>query len=303
VARHRFKRQSVAAFLLLLVSQGCATEDLAPSAPSSLEAGQTAMVRGFQHEPAGYRRLMLNNANALPTAQGWSTAIDGVWHLNAYPPVSLVRDQTAPCSPPHAWSATYKTGLAAGSGPVTLVSQSGAKALESRYWYIRVCLKVGRAGNFENQASGTKMWFLTVGDAPATARCSIIPKIKGDAVQAIKSTWNASATFECSGVLPTVRFLQLNSVARPIKADVWQVHEWLVDAGDVNKANGRFRWWIDGQLVLDKRNHKFRTSKSGFYHGLSKWRWAPTWGGTTGVRTRADDYLIDDVYVSNSGRL
>jgi hypothetical protein len=130
------------------------------------------------------------------------------------------------------------------------------------------------------------MWFLSVGDAPTRGHCSIVPVIKGDGVQANKSTWNATATFECSGVLPTVRFLPLNSVDRPIKADVWQVHEWLVDAGDVNRANGRFRWWIDGQLVLDKKNHKFRTTKSGYYHGLSKWRWLNV-GGMTGVRTRA----------------
>ena len=257
----------------------------------------------LQHEPAGYSRIMLNKADALPTARGWSTGVDGVWHLNNYPPATKLSASSAPCSPPNIWSATYQPGLVAGSGPVTLVGQSGVRASEARYWYIRICLKVGRNGKFENQATGTKMWFLTVGDAPSTGHCSIIPLIKGDAAQATKSDWNAAATFECSGVLPTVRFLQLKTVDRPIKADVWQVHEWLVDAGDVNQANGRFRWWINGQLVLDRKNHRFRTSKSGYYHGLSKWRWAPTWGGTLGVRTRADDYQIDDVYVSQSGRL
>jgi hypothetical protein len=223
--------------------------------------------------------------------------------MNSTPTAAGLNDATALCSPPGVWSATYPTGLRAGSGPVTLWGQtSTTTAAESRRWYIRACIRVGRAGAYENQAWGTKLWYATVGDAPGPGHCSIIPIIKGDVVQAAKSTWNAGATFECSGVLPTVRFLQLSSVGRPIKADVWQVHEWLIDAGDIDQANGRFRWWIDGQLVLDKQNQKFRTNASGFYHGLSKWRWAPTWGGTLGVRTRVDYYKIDDVYISRNGK-
>jgi len=302
-------RQSLAVVLSLMSTlSACAPQDSTPSAPSSFQTVQVdtaivGLVVRLRHQPAGYTRIMHNKADALPTASGWSTAFDGVWHLNNYPPVSKVRDGGAPCSPPNVWSATYRPGLLAGSGPVTLVGQSGPRATEARYWYIRICLKVGRNGKFENQATGTKMWFLSVGDAPATGHCSIIPMIKGDAVQAIKPDWNAMATFECSGVLPTVRFLQIKSVDRPIKSDVWQVHEWLIDAGDIDKTNGRFRWWIDGKLVLDHKNHKFRTTKSGYSHGLSRWRWAPTWGGTKGVRTRADDYRIDDVFVSQRGRL
>jgi len=214
-----------------------------------------------------------------------------------------LNDAAAPCSPPGVWFAKYRSGLKAGSGPVTLYAQkTSTQATESRRWYVRACIRVGRAGQYENQATGTKLWFASVGDAPGPAHCSVVPMIKGDAVQAVKSTWTAGATFECSGVLPTVRFLQIPSAGRPIKADVWQVHEWLIDAGDIDKTNGRFQWWIDGNLVLDRQNQKFRTNQSGFYHGLSKWRWAPTWGGTVGTRTRDDYYLIDDVYVSSNGK-
>jgi hypothetical protein len=214
VAFYPSSRQSVAAVLLLMSAlNGCGPQDSTPSAPSSFPTAQVDTAGGglfvkSQHEPPGYTRIMLNKADALPTAHGWSAAVDGVWHLNNYPPLSKVSDRGAPCSPPNVWSATYKPGLSAGSGPVTLVGQSRVRATEARYWYIRICLKVGRNGKFENQATGTKMWFLSVGDAPATGHCSIIPIIKGDAVQAIKSDWNAAATFECSGVLPTVRFLQ-----------------------------------------------------------------------------------------------
>ncbi|HSR91361.1 MAG TPA: hypothetical protein VLK88_08645 [Gemmatimonadales bacterium] len=162
-------------------------------------------------------------------------------------------------------------------------------------------MQVGHAGGYENQATGTKLWFATVSDVPSAPRCSIIPRIKGDGKQAVKSTWSVITTFECGGVLPTVTFNQLGS-GRPFKSDVWQVHEWVIDAGDIDVANGRFQWWIDGTLVMDKQNQKFRTVKSGRTHGLSVFRWTPTWGGTAGVRTRADDYKIDDVYVSSWGK-
>jgi len=167
---------------------------------------------------------------------------------------------------------------------------------------MRICMKVGAGGLYENQATGTKLGLISVGDAPSTGHCSIIPMIKGDGVQAVKSSWTATVNFECSGVLPTVRFYQIASAGRPIKSDVWQIHEYLIDAGDVDRANGRLRWWIDGKLVLDRTNQKFRTNKSGYYHGLSRWRWAPTWCGIIGVRTRADNYQIDDVFVSVYGK-
>jgi len=164
-------------------------------------------------------------------------------------------------------------------------------------------MRVGRAGQYENAPTATKIWFGTVGDAPGPGHCSVVPMIKGDGTQAVKSNWVAIAAFECSGVLPTVNFYQLPSAGRPIKSDVWQVHQWLIDAGDINQSNGRFQWWIDGKLVMDKQNQKFRTTKSGFSHGLSKWRWAPTWGGATGVKTRVDYFIFDDVYVSGNGKL
>ena len=183
-----------------------------------------------------------------------------------------------------------------------LDGQGRVPVSESRRWYIRACIKVGRASQYENQATATKLFFVQLADDPSSARCSLIPMIKGDARQLVKSTWNALGAFDCAGVLPSANFYQLPNVGRPIKADVWQVHEWLIDAGDVNQANGRFQWWIDGQLVMDHKNHKFRTTADGNTHGIYRWRWAPTWGGMVGVRTRSDYYRIDDVYISGWGK-
>jgi len=298
----------MAVWIVVSGAIACAPDSTAPAANSS-ETLTPAANRGavaattHQHEPVGYSPAFDNRADGLPPVTAWYTGSVGAWRMNYSSTAGELNDAAAPCSPPGVWFAKYRSGLKAGSGPVTLYAQkTSTQATESRRWYVRACIRVGRAGQYENQATGTKLWFASVGDAPGPAHCSVVPMIKGDAVQAVKSTWTAGATFECSGVLPTVRFLQIPSAGRPIKADVWQVHEWLIDAGDIDKTNGRFQWWIDGNLVLDRQNQKFRTNQSGFYHGLSKWRWAPTWGGTVGTRTRDDYYLIDDVYVSGSGK-
>jgi hypothetical protein len=116
----------------------------------------------------------------------------------------------------------------------------------------------------------------------------------------VKSSWYAQVAFVCGGILPSTKFVQLSSAGRAIKSDVWQVHEWLIDVGDIGQANGTFTWWIDGKLVVDKRGHKFRTQA--LPHGVYRWKWAPTWGGVGGVKTRADDYQVDDIYVSSYGK-
>jgi len=259
-------------------------------------------VSVYANEPLGFTHVLENSASGLPGTIGFTSALDGFWRMNASPNTKAITDTSAPCSPPGVWSATYPSGLTAGSGPVTLWGQiSKTSAPEARQWYLRACLKVGRSGGFQNQPSGTKMMIISLSGDPALKRCSVIPIIQGDGTVVVKSSWNANVTFECAGLLPTVKFMQLPGVGRPIKSDVWQVHEWIVDVGDVDQSNGRFRWWIDGKLVLDRKN-KFRTRANGLTHGVYWWRWTPTWGGMVGVRTRPDDYQIDDIYVSSFGK-
>ena len=294
-----------AAALLVLAAFGCAPDGTTPSGDlSDHSAAQvTAQSTGHQHEPAGFTAVTNNTTDALPPIPTFVSGPPGVWRMNYSPTAKLLSDATAPCSPPHIWSTTYKAGMLAGRGPITLWSQGKTGAPpESRRWYIQVCMKVGRNGLYENHAVGTKLFFLMLSDDPAIERCALVPLAKGDAVQAIKSTWNVFVTFQCAGILPTVNFYQLGTVGRPFKSDVWQMHEWVLDVGDIDQANGRFQWWIDGKLVLDKQNQKFRTAKSGLTHGVSRWKWAPTWGGTTAIRTRDDDYQIDNVYVSGQGK-
>lgn len=276
-----------------------ASADKAPDGKAP--ADKAASV--FPNEPAGFTTVLINHADQIPATITWSTASAGVWRMFPTPPAVEVSSSTAPCSPPGSWRATYWKGMLAGRGPVTVFSQgTSGKAPESRRWYVRVCIRVGRNGGYENQATGTKLGFLSISDDPAKERCAVIPRIKGDAVQAVKSTWMAEVTFECGGMLPTILFRQLQNLptGRPIKSDVWQVHEWLVDVGDINQANGSFKWWIDGKLVVDRQGQKFRSSA--VTHGVYRWRWSPTWGGVQGVRTRDDDYFVDDVYISGYGK-
>ena len=249
-------------------------------------------------EPANYLPIVSNSASVMPPRVGFGEAELGGWHVNPAPitQVGMAWAATAPCTPPQVWRATYTVGWTAGKGPITLLTQDWP--WEANRLYVRVCLKLGRIGLYENQPSGTKMMFLSVGDSPGTARCSIVPRVKGNGSVSTMATWPVEISFECAGVLPTTSWPQLASAGRPFRSDVWQVHEWLLDAGSIDRADGSALWWIDGQLVLRAAGLKMRTTASGNTHGFSRWKWAPTWGGTVGTKLRGDDYLIDHVYIS-----
>ena len=263
----------------------------------ALLAGRPLFAAAQAHQPAGFTPLAENTAAALPPTQGFGSAVFGNWHVNPAPAtqVGMVSSVATMCSPPGAWRATYTAGWTAGKGPITLLTQNWR---EVKRLYVKVCLKIGKTGQYENQPTGTKMMFFTVSDDPMVARCSIIPRVRGDGAVATKPNWMVDVEFNCAGVLPTANWTQLSGVGRPLRSDVWQVHEWLLDAGSVDKNDGSVQWWIDGQLVLNRTGVKIRTAKNGNTHGFSRWKWAPTWGGTAGVKTRADDYMIDHVYVS-----
>jgi hypothetical protein len=70
----------------------------------------------------------------------------------------------------------------------------------------------------------------------------------------------------------------------------------VLEVNTLGQANGIFRWWIDGNLVLDYSDmvYIFSGNTSRFF----SWKWNPTWGGTLGRRTRDDFMAIDHVYLS-----
>src|SRR6185503_4253472 len=226
---HRSLAYSAAA-LLVLASFGCAPDGTTPSGELSdrFSADQvTPLSTGHQHEPLGFTAVTNNTTDALPPIPTFVSGPPGVWRMNYSPTAKLLSDATAPCSPPHIWSTTYKAGMLAGRGPITLWSQGKTGAPpESRRWYIQLCMKLGRNGLYENQAVGTKLFFISLADDPSIERCAVIPRAKGDVVQAIKSSWTVWAGFECAGILPNATFYQIAGAGRPLKSDVWQVHEW-----------------------------------------------------------------------------
>ena len=256
-------------------------------------------------EPSGLAVVVSSNANKLPIVDGLLHLIsgwDGVWGMNKGSTTVSVNDLAAPCSPPGTWKATYSKGWEDGVGPVTLWAQrTKIPTAEYKLAYIRVCLKIGNNGLYENQSSGTKLMFINLGDGPTGAHCSIIPRVDGDGGVKIKADWRAEISFECFNVIPNALWYEKNTNIRPIKSDKWQVHEYIINAGDIDKNNGYIKWYIDGTLAIEKYNILFRTAKSNFTHKVYKWKWAPTWGGNSGqVKTRVDYYYIDDIYMSGS---
>jgi hypothetical protein len=154
----------------------------AVSSDHTASTDHASPVTAYANEPAGFTRLLQNSATALPAVLQY-TALNpaGFWRMNPSPNTKLITTSAAPCSPPGVWSATYPAGFKAGSGPVTLWAQGASTGTvpEARRWYMRSCIKVGRAGGYENQTYGTKMGSSVWAVLRATERVLWFPSSRG----------------------------------------------------------------------------------------------------------------------------
>jgi len=90
---------------------------------------------------------------------------------------------------------------------------------------------------------------------------------------------------------------QNRSRAFLMTAGDWHHWEAVQELNEIGRANGVFRMWIDGTLLLDYRDVTFVTRDA--LQGFNLWKWNPTWGGGNKEhRTRDDVVQIDHVYLS-----
>jgi len=72
--------------------------------------------------------------------------------------------------------------------------------------------------------------------------------------------------------------------------------EFVLQLNTIGQANGVFRWWIDGTLVMDYRDMIYVDAANPL--GFFTFKFWPYWGGGGGTRTRDDYIQVDHLYLS-----
>ena len=86
---------------------------------------------------------------------------------------------------------------------------------------------------------------------------------------------------------------------RVFTAGEWHQLEYVATLNDIGLANGTFRLWMDGTLLIDLADVVFRDAAHP--RGFWKIHWNPVWGGGVGgdpSKSRDDFFDIDHVYMS-----
>src|SRR2546425_4460239 len=105
---------------------------------------------------------------------------------------------------------------------------------------------------------------------------------------------------------PRLEFRQQNYTSRNLEPNVdrslvmtvgpWHHVELLMELNKLGVANGRLNLWVDDKRVLDYRDVVYIVP--GATSRFEAYKWAPTWGGAGGIRSRSDAIQIDHVYIS-----
>jgi hypothetical protein len=237
------------------------------------------------HEPGGYVSFAEHAFAVLPSG---TNGRSGFWYNTGGPNLSLQLDAGSPESPPSVIQTRFPAGFVAGSEPVNFGGWDGANTQKSRV-YISFWLKI-LGSDYENQSVGTKMGFIGYSRDPSSALNDGFFFLPGGGIQ---SAFN----FE---------FRQQNNVNRNLTQNVtsaklmtvgsWHHAEAVLELNTLGVPNGTFRMWIDGNQTHDYTDVTYIVP--GATTGFLGWKFAPTWGGIGGAKTRDDFMQIDHVYIS-----
>ena len=204
--------------------------------------------------------------------------------------LTVVADASAPISPNHL-RIRYPEGQRPGTAPVNFGGWGSASGyLDHLYFSHTFRLVDSGTGDWESQGVGTKLGFFGAGTGPDGAANDLYPFLSGGTQTAF-----------------TVTFKQQNVVSRSMSQNVktgavvfvgqWHHFELEMILNDIGSANGVFRWWVDGELIMEYLDVVYRTSAKPY--GFRAWKGNPTWGGTGGPDKSRDDFLdLSDIRVS-----
>lgn len=180
--------------------------------------------------------------------------------------------------------------------PSSTSGNSAANRYQEIYESAWFKLEGAGDGTYENHQVGTKIWgYWGVGNANGAA-ADFFLNLNG----------TGAGTYIASSF--TFRFVQQNHEDRALPQNVntsfrmipgvWYQYEFLAKLNfPVTAANGTFKLWLNGTLVMDYNDVRFRNASApdGWY-GRSM---TPIFGGLGGGnKTRIDDIYWDHMYIS-----
>ncbi len=258
------------------------------------------------HEPAGFTPIFEKDFTTLP---GVGTDLHGVSIIDYDPQnFAVVQDASAPETPPMTLRTTWPDGEVGGNGPGRWSfwdSLPEANGTPYREVYVSFRARIPTA-NFENQAVGTKLFYLSHGGNGTGATNDEFMVLHNGDVQKLMSSmelayYTAEAddrdTTEPNGGSGVPRYQNVNTTKR-FTCGVWNLVELYVNVGTPNNHNGIVRVWIDTVLVTEYTDIKFLDTDYNYTRGVYSGQWTPIWGGVGGTKTRDDFMLLDHFYVS-----
>lgn len=211
------------------------------------------------NEPAGFSKLAYSSFTNSVTEDGWSGS--GQAPLPTITSESPGADARME-TPGSFGRATYRAGFVSGGEPVHFYRDISVSQIYGSYW-------MRRSSNFVYEQSGVnKLTFIWYGGNPSF----FLNEDNG------MSFWLQNGASPAGQNNPNV-------ASGAFSKGVWHHVEYLL-------AGGNVKMWLDGTKIMDKTVNLGGST-------AQKVEWAPYWGGNTGDRVPADQYLdIDDYYVS-----
>lgn len=247
------------------------------------------------NEPAGFVAFAEHDLSALPGQARGLGGLKGAWYAIGSNNLGVVTpDLTAPESPPNVFQVRFPKGFPSGSGPVNFGGwdAAGKTAGQKSKIYFSMWLKC--VGNdFENQAVGTKMGFFGAAAAISQTAHNTWFFLKGTGTQTIAPNFKLE---EHQSNPNPINLPQNVDTRMLMNCGVWHQWEAVMEINTLGVADGVFKWWVDGILIMDRPNSTF--IYSGATNKFFDYVFNPTWGGLGGSKTRDDFWRIDHIYIS-----
>ena len=253
------------------------------------------------NEPAGFQRFAENDLTVPLLDYTAATGLLGLWRAeildsdNTY-----VADAAAPKSPLPVFQGKYPAGWTAGYTPIKWEGWDGAAnslgyGTEMAQMYLSLWIRFPGA-DYENQSVGTKFFYLGVGESKASAGNQLYTMLyhPSGAGQTIAS--NFPVSMEQQSAVAGVNNRTEITAAPVFSIGAWHRMEFVLQLNTIGQANGVFRWWIDGTLVMDYRDMIYVDAANPL--GFFTFKFWPYWGGGGGTRTRDDYIQVDHLYLS-----
>jgi len=290
-----------------LASQGSTLQNIVSGTPSLIFPGQPN-----PNEPPGFTRFAEYNftdkvLHGIGNSNGQE--IDGcIWKWNPGDGNMLpIQDPTAPFSPQSVMDYSFPVGQPSGSGAGLyqlwdLCGESINTSFSKFYLSTRIKLAGGALGDqpdWEGHHVLTKFMGYTGNgrNSQGATPTNFIGNMIGSGNESDRFRTNFA--IQCIQQDITSRAFPTNTGLTPNRIIVGQWHhiEWLMEIGTINVADGTFKYWLDGVLIMDYSDVLWHTTA--FPSGFWGRRFDPVWGGQGTVpKSRQDHIYLDHEYMS-----